>query len=471
MTLDDFLGHKPNEGGSDNVFLRWNKRNPPQVDVWLHTGAPIMSLWQHGWQRIVDRTDKESGQTRQEIWGDKFNCWEPEAVLKRQYFRDKQTGLRKTPPTICPHCLVLEMIRQAVDAGRLSWVAPLFVFEAGQNSQVLHAGGLYNAYKKNDLSQEELAELRAANIYRKEAWKENGMARCSYVFRVVDNDAPQDGIQISTEGTGLGDKVKAAIHARMTARGREEGNPLLSPCAIRWEHHPNAEKIDDRYRAIMMDRIMLTEDIRKLIVDEPPPDVSRLVAPGNPTKLRASMEGHYVGPEGLIDWDAAFSRAEKVFAEQEVEAEEDGEAEDPTSFDYGANVEEPAQGARVPEVREPAKAAVKAQPATASKPQQAEPAGIEVPEGDELVSCDVCGKPMLMSQTTCPSCGKVYEEEEPEPAPPPPPKRSRSAAKKPAPAKAASQAVGQPARVAPPNADQNADWGIGPDEAKDGAPF
>jgi len=485
MTLDEFLNHQPSDRGGGASYFKWIKRNPPVAHVWLHTGARILSLWQHGWPRIVDRTDKESGEKVLDVWGGSWNCWEPEAVLRRQYHRDRETGERRAPPSVCPMCLLIERVRTAIDQGQVSWTDPVFRFDVGSsNDRVLHAGGLYNAFGKNDLTQDEIAQLRDARIYRKEAWKENAMAKCAYVFTIVDNDAPGEGVRVALENSGLGDKVKAAIRDQMTRLGTDAGNPIRSPYCIRWEHHPNEERFDQKYRAIAMDKIPLTAEIKSLICDSPALDTTRVTMPGNVAQLRSVMEQRWCGPDGLVDWDEIFSAAESL------EKTRNGGG-DATSFDYGANVAASAPRAPAPTPQAAKESAVKAGiyigiPKMPDQP----PASSD----DELVACDDCGQPMNANDSACPRCGRVYDEPPAEEPPAPAPVqqlRSRSAAKeasiaqpaavvaakpaaraavaKPAPKRAPTSAPKPAAKVTPPPADANDEWGIAPED--DGLPF
>lgn len=463
MSLDEFLGHSSRGGGGDTNFLRWTKKQPPAVNTWLHTRAPIVALWQHNWPRIVTRKDQQTGQERLEVWGGTWNCWEAEAILKRQYFREKDTGLRKAPPQVCPHCMLEELLRQLVDSRRLSWVAPIFRFDVGdpQTARVLHAGGLYNAYGKKDITQGEIEELNQARIYRTESWKENAMAKCNYVFRLVDNDDPAGGIQVTTETTGLGDKVKGAIRDRMTSMGSEAGNPMRSPYCIRWEHHPNEQQFDQKYRAVPMDRVQLTEQVRQLIVDDSPPDISHLTRPGNVATLRSVMEQRYCGPQGMIDWDAVFGPAEAA-----VQA---AAPEESTSFDYGANANQPAgapnqaQGAAPAQGGYPSGQAQGApqgaasQPGGGGSPMTAAVQGAAAPS-DEIVECDKCHKDMAATDDVCPHCGWNYAE------PAPPQRRTRSqAAEQPQGQQRQAQSA-QPAQQGQGAGQDpgNAGWGIDP---------
>ncbi len=392
MDLNDFLGHKSRDSGGGSNFLKsWKKRQPPRIDTWMHTRAPFIALWQHNIPRIVER--EKDGRTTRQVWGGTFNCHEAEETLRRQYYRDRATGERKHRPTTCPQCLLIESVRDLVRAKELDWLDTIFKFEGDDpaQSQIIHAGGLYNAFSDNNLTNSEKQAMSQAGVSPMHAWKENTYAKCNYVFVVVDEESPEDGVQITTETTLLGDKVKEVIRDAMTATTEEDGNPMKNPYCIRWEHRPKEQAFGDKYKAIKMERIELTDEVRQLI-ESTPPEMDDIVKAGNPTALRTALEDAYVGPRGLIDFDQIFERSEREF-----------------------------------EKREPKKAKAAAPP----PPKKPEPLPAPKEEA-ELVDCDKCGEEMGADESTCPHCGFCYEENEPEPEPPPPPKkrrRSRSEAK------------------------------------------
>lgn len=386
MGLDDFINHSTREFSGGGRFLnRWKQGKPPQVDVWLHTTSSMAALWQHQWPRIVAKEDQDTRVTRNEVWGGTFNCWENEDTLKRQYFRDRETGVRRHPPQICPMCKFIEEVRRLVDGGKLDWVTPLFEFVGDDSAKgrVLHAAGLYNGYKDADPAQ--IKELNKIGIYMSEAWKENSMPRCQYVMRVVDNDHPKEGVQIAIETTLLGDCMKAEIGRAMKSLGTEEGHPLKNPYCLRWEYFPTEKLPQNRYSVTRMARIKLTSEIEELIREKDPPSIESLCKRGNAATLRAEMEHYYVGPKGMFDWDVIFESVEK----------QDGQTEDASDPTPGDSIDR-----RTDESSE-----------------------------SELVVCDNCGEAMLETDDVCPNCGMSYSDEPSEPEPPPPPVRRRSSVK------------------------------------------
>lgn len=367
MNLDEFLGHTSTARGGGKI-LNWKKRNPAQIDTWLHTRSSIIALWRHGWPRIVE-IDRDGEQTR-EVWGGNFNCWESEDVLKRQYKRTDNDD-RLAPPQVCPICLLLEYVRGQVRAGKLSWVEPVFRFEGDdpEAAQVLTAGGLYNAFG-GDLSRQEVADLRRAGIRRDEAWKQSCMAKCSYVFSIVDQTEPEKGVQTAIETTALGDAVKRVIRDQIDALGANEGHPLKHPYAIRWQYKPNEVEFSKKYHALAMPKVVLAPEIRELIFDSPAPDIGAIVGRGNVASLRAVMESH-----ALIDlpFDRLFAAAE---AQEQAPS--------------------PAPAAR-----------------RAKAPAKAEPKEPTYPPGTVIMPCDACGAEMAETDDTCWKCGAKYELDAP----------------------------------------------------------
>lgn len=398
MSLDEFLGHKSSERGGGKI-LNWRKRKPPAITTWLHTKANLVALWRHGWPRMVEI--ERDGVKQVEVWGGNFNCWEHEDVLRKQYKRSD--GARVAPPQVCPICLLAEHLRTEVEAGRMAWTQPVFAFEGDVPDQTttLTAAGIYNGFS-GDLTRDEVADLRRAGIRRDEAWKQNAMAKCSYVFSIADNDAPDAGVQICIETTALGDAVKRVIRDQMDALGETEGHPLRTPYAIKWEYHPDEVEFSRKYRALAMPRAVLTPEIRALIVDAPPPDIQPIIGKGNVAALRTTMETH-----ALIELPF-----DKLFAAAEAQGQAPVEQ---------APRPAPAQRQARPQEAAPEQAPTPA-PRRRAAPRKAEPVMPEYPAGTVLIPCDSCGAKMADTDDACWKCGAKYElDGAPKPAPAPPP--------------------------------------------------
>jgi len=371
---------------------------------------------------------ERDGEKTTEVWGGTFNCWEPEDVLKRQYKRNDD-GSRQAPPTICPHCMLLEYLRGMVRAEKISWTEPVFRFAGGDEgaAQTLTVAGLYNGFS-GDLSRQEVAELRRAGIRRDEAWKENTMAKCSYVFSIVDHLEPEKGVQIAIETTALGDAVKRVIRDQIDALGAAEGHPLKNPYAIRWQYKPKEVEFSKKYHALAMPRLELSPEIRDLIFDAPAPDLTSIVGRGNVASLRAVMEAH-----ALIDlpFDRLFAAAEQQEQAPAPRAHDTGHQTRPAGPKPPARASAPAHDEDAhgaPHV--PANEMTRRPPPDAPAPARRQakppaPAGPVEPvraPGTVTIPCDACNAPMAEDEDTCWKCGAKYELDAPPPAAKPAPK-------------------------------------------------
>lgn len=323
MNMEEFLGHTTSDGGGGNYLENWKKRSNRLIDTFLHPRAKMIAVWQSPWPKMHTRTDKQTGAETIEVWGGNFNGHEKEDVYKNQYFRDpKIMGPRTMEPMECPMAMMIEAVHTAIREGELDWLAELFRFEGTDpaKAKVYHAGGLYNAYGHRSVTDVQKAQIAAAGISLSESWQENMMPKCNYILTIIDADNPDIGPQVTTEKTGLGDKIKALIKTeQVSARCAEDpkglqGLPNINPYCIRWSHDKNAKNFNDIYGAMVMRKIPVDDAIQAAF-DQDPPDVSYLARKGNVSKLRDSMEAAYIGPDGILDFDALFGPAEKKYAE------------------------------------------------------------------------------------------------------------------------------------------------------------
>ncbi len=410
-SVDDFLGHKTSTRGG-SFFGNWKENG--KVDVWMHTKCLPIALWQHGIPRLVVHEKDKDGtpldKPERVFYGGKANCPEDEDFLKGQYKRDDE-GNREDGKEAhhCGVCRFADWVFKEVAAGRLDWTKPLFRFEATDPSKtlVIHTGGFCNMYS-GDLDDAQLASLKKAAISPKKAWNENALAKCSYLFRIVDNAHPEKGVQIATETSLLGDKVKDVLADARESLRDEKGNPFLHPFAIQWEYRETESQINKKYHARRIEKHKLTPIIQKLITG-PAPDVSNVIAPMDQKTMRAFLERACV-LKG-VPWDAIF----------DVKPVEEGadDVPDGDNSDAEAAADDPAHG---------------------NEQDASDGDGAE----EEEVACDACGKAAPISATECPHCGEKFDVEEAEAAPPPPPPKQikkRSEMKK---APPAPQASGKP---------------------------
>src|SRR5208282_1646050 len=157
-------------------------------------------------------------------------------------------------------------------------------------------------FRKDDMTDDEIKQAKAAGIRFDQAWMENAYAKCNYVFSLVDADNVQDGLQIATVPALLGDKVKEVISDRCKSLGRELGDPWQNPYCIQWEYLKHEAEFNKKYKARVMEQVKLTDPIRQLIYGEPP-DISNVVAPFNLETMRAYLERHCLVK---LDWNHVF---------------------------------------------------------------------------------------------------------------------------------------------------------------------
>lgn len=433
--IDGFLNHSGSTGGGGKFLKGWKKDG--RLYAWLHTMQLPIGLWRHNFPQLIVKENKDTRRIERHIWGQSDNCWEPEDVLKEQNFRKKDTKVREKMPTRCPQCRLIEHVWQRVNVTKdLDFTAPILRFEGADNPKenvIIHAAGIYNGFsttavaKFTDAQKEAVAK---AGIFLSEAWKENDKASLSYVFTIVSNDKPGDGVQITVEKSSLGDRVKGVINDRIESAGVEAGNPTITPYCIEFTYDEK-KSMNEMYGARYIERIKITPEIERLIRSEPP-TLDNVLEPFNRATFRAQLEKHLCADLDL-DWifdvevDEEDNDADGAPEERTPEVdsgEDENDAAEPasggsTDFAHGANVPEPKAAAAPPA----------AAPARTNRKPKAPPAPAIPPEelGDP---CEVCKAPMRATDTKCGGCGTEYEAEEDEPEP--------AATPAPAPAKASA---------------------------------
>lgn len=424
MNIDEFLGHSTR--GEKKTFLRKWKEDG-SVLVWLHTMSSMVSIWSHQVPNVVAFEDRETRKKTKQVWGQDVNCWETEDLLKRQNFRDRSTGARELPPEVCPICKLTEWLRDQVETGGLDLATPVMRFEGDDPTKttIIHAGGAYDAFRGDKLDEAQKNSLKKAGVFLKQAWRENMRARLKYLFVVVNDAKPKDGIQIAIESSLLGDKMKLAIRSRIKAHNAGAhpnpslGNPILHPYPFQWEYDEAAVSFGDKYNVVAMDTVPLRPEIDKLIRHTDPPNLDSTLEKANPTLLRARLEQH-----ALIDmpWDDFFSAV-------------------PSSTRERPTTQEVSQ-ARPPQRPVPAQQRAPAPP----------------PEDDNIVACDQCEKPMDARDSVCPHCHFSYEvSAAPPESPKPLPKRSEVGAAQ------ARVTVPPPSKVSP-KAEKAQAWDLPDDD-------
>jgi len=415
MGLDEFLNYKSKVFDSDGEFLRWrDPKKPSQVDVWLHTKASFVQLFRHPFKKLV--TVEDDGERTKKVYSQRIVSIEPLEVLKKQGQRNRD-GSRKHPPTICPMSLLIEEVRAMIAEGDLRLEDPLFEFEADEETVVIHAGGFCGMLRKDKLSDEEKKGLKKAGVKLSEAWRENAVAKSEWIFRVVDNESPGDGVQIAFEKELLGQKLQSLIAHEVESMGRN-GNPLVNPYCIRWKSDPSQTEFQKMYDALILRNEELSEEVRVLIEDEDPPGVSRFLEPPNYLTLRNQMEAQCAAKG--IDWD-------KVFGPVLERCDESGNYEGGDSDESEKKTErKSSRGASSSKKDEAEDEEAKQEPAKKTRRQKA--GGRRKKEEKQapivkLDPCDECGAELTTEhakgigggqiEIVCPKCGAKFTDDAP----------------------------------------------------------
>jgi len=380
-----------------------------------------VSVWRHSFPRVTSWNDKKNGgKIKRAIMGQQYVSHESEDILKAQFFRDRESGLRQKPPKKCPFSFFLQWVQDAIDIGDLSWTRPLFRFEVTNETdegpvtevRLIHAGGIVGMFGKKDMTTDEKIELKNAGIILRVdgkpwegAWAQNATAKQSFVFPIVDDSAPDKGIQITIESKLVQQSVAAVIKAyredlydpktKMTVS--KAWDPFTEPYCIQWKYNPNPKNFNETYVATKVGQVQITDQIKELISGEKP-DLSRDTDPFNPKSLRSVFEAHCV-IDG-IPWDDFFG----AFAEREQPQLNQGRG-------------------RVPEVGR----GIDSAPPTPHNTGVAAPLSPPPPVDEQIcpecgadndcphVACDACDKPVLQTDASCKHCGLVFVAPGPSP--------------------------------------------------------
>jgi hypothetical protein len=370
-------------------------------------------LWQHNIPRIYEREKDGFPENQKEkvIFGWSWNCWEEEIVLKKQRFLDKNTGKRVEMPRICPDCRLIENIRTKYDDTKeLGFCEKLFHWcgDDASKAQTLTVGGILSRYGRDDLTSEEKELMSKNGINPREAWREGAWAKCNYIFVVVEEGQADDGVQIAVETTQVGQVVQEMIAAQRESLGLDEGDPLQNPYAIRWKYNANAD-LSKKYNAIAMPKIVLAEEVRKLIHSDPP-DIAGVRKPGDVAALRTNLETAALEGAKKLDWDWIFGPAEKAAQA----ASDQTPAENLTQAVQSAA--EPRPTTQAPDVSTPVTTHVDAdtkksngEPAKKRRRKKKEAAPPPPPPSPDTEPCEECGEQMASDATKCGNCGAEYD--------------------------------------------------------------
>lgn len=409
MGYDDFLNHS--SGGGGGAFLKSWKEDG-SIDVWPHPLAGVAARWAHSfWE--VQKIKGKGGEEEKELRSNRWICHERESILRKQRYRTDDIGLRpnlgsdnpalrcggivgngerEMPPEVCPMCILSEMLRTQVRAGRLWWLTPLFEFEIEKgDSEVITVGGFCGLFSRprNDYSDEQRAQMRKGGIEQDEVFKENASAKLDYLLRVVAQSDPGAGIVIAQVADSLGRKVQKAFKDRIEST-KGAFKPSRDHLCLRLKYDEKQD-FEKKYDVVALIEEKPSPEVLEAM-EQDLPSLDQMLAPGNVKTLRAQMEKACV-LKGL-PWDQVFGPSEGLEAQRGAE----GPGDEPWDQEKKA-ADQSRSSAQVP-ANAPAPAAPK--PAAPSGPDMT-PYACEVCDKDNAP--DANGDPPI----TCVHCGAEYD--------------------------------------------------------------
>lgn len=386
-------------GGWDKSMRRWKDTSQKEKRtkiVALHTLMRPKLYYQHPFPKVVQYTDKDTKEQVTKIYKLPHVCPESTAYLHDQMFW--KNGVPQVRPAQCAICKTWVAVRELVVAGKLSWVDPVFEFESIDDkgrpfTDQLLAGGLYGAFNKKQLDEEERKEMKRAHVYPSTAWQQSIVAKAQWAFAVVDLSAVSDGVQLVSEAALLGEKIQGIIIARRKSLGVEDGDITVNPCAMEWTHDPTQSEFSKKYDACFMEKEEITDEALAFLRDPyDSAELTKLLTLPDPDVLRDFMEEHCVA-KGL-DFDAIFKDAPRPEEAPKDAPKESAPKASPAPRAASRTKAEPPPAP-------PSEPAPKAEPPKTAGRRQAAPA---VP----MIPCDVCKAPMKETDTECPKCGEKY---------------------------------------------------------------
>ena len=417
-----FAKHKT--GGGGKFLSKWKEKG--SIDVWFHTKEMPVAVYRHSIPQLVVKEDRDTKESVTHVWSKNLVCHEDSDVLEAQYQRDKETGERKRPPERCGICKLIEwcfqqskLFEETRDAKKpqgISAVTPLFHFEGDEPDETttIHVGGICNIFGRDDLSDALKADMKAAKISPKHAWKQNANAKCQYAMFVVDNNHPDNGVQIAVEAGLLGEKVKEVMEAELE---KNDIDIQTQPYCMQWEYFEKEKNFQKKYKATVLRKQRPTGRILELIRGEAVPELpDDLTVPFNQQTIRASLERRCVLPnhETIIPWDELFPSKEQTEAWAKADAAEAARAKKAAEEEAAAekNASKKASKKDEAEEEEEEEEGEEEEESDADSDEEEEDeedADEKSEKEDEEIGCDDCKAPMKLEDTECSKCGAKYD--------------------------------------------------------------
>lgn len=422
MALTTFLNSAQRSGGGQ-WLPKWKDRG--KIVVWLHTKVEPVIVYSHQFTSLEVGQDADTGKARSFVKWWKFVSPDPDPVHRNQNFRDDDDNMR-VPPDRDPFLLLREWLRRAdhigMDDAIFKWVNP----------------------KDNETTIWTRGELSGLIDRGKRKFGHTLDTKIEYIFAVVRNDAPGDGVLLARETQLVGQKVVEVIRQRQGEHGDEGGDPTLNPYAFVWQYNDAEKSPMNKYKVWKGDH-PCSDDIWAAITSDDPPDPSEFARfrDGDLQKMRAVMEAAARSAGATLPFDEIFSddpgvRLALVTGKRKGTRPASGAtngarpaAQRPQTTTGARVAQRPSNGASngaqqaAPAPAGAAQRSTQAQrPTSASAPEPAPPAASATrrrkkepepepepePEAqEEMVPCEDCSTPMLATATKCPKCGAEYD--------------------------------------------------------------
>jgi hypothetical protein len=270
MGISSFVEHTRKNSFGGSFLDKW--KDDGKIVVWLHTLVDPVAVWSHSFCFLDTVEDKESGKQKAILRFPHYVSPDPETVHRNQYFRKDDDDTLRVPPDRDAFLLLREWLRRAehisLEQGVFRWTNP----------------------KNNDVQTWTRGELSGL-VKRGRNFGHSLDTKQQYLFAVVRNDAPKDGVFLARETALLGKRIAEVIKQRQEEHGEDGGDPQKHPYSFVWSYDDKAKSPMDSYKAWKGDH-ELTQDVWDAITSDSPPDLTEFSTPrdGDQDKIRAAME-------------------------------------------------------------------------------------------------------------------------------------------------------------------------------------
>ena len=407
LGLDEFLQFDRN---TKRKFVG-NWKDDGEIIVWLSTRASFAyPRWVHTFPHLDTFKDEKKGEVEYLRFG-RFVSPDSHEINKSQFFRGDGDRL-ELPPVKDPFLLLREWLRSD-DCG------------FGLDDVIFRFVNPKRGEKDIEWSRAAISGLEKRAKWN---WNHSLDSKLEYMFVVVVDDKPEDGLQIISGSKLLGDSLRKEIEAQRDSEGHDKGNPLINPYAFKFKYDKNARSAMDSYTAKRYNRAECTDEILALIQDYDFPSPEQDMAPrkGDKEKIRAAMYeaaenagvdlpwdeffvdawddggGGSSGGDDSSSGDARRSNANRGGGRTRQASQSSGGRTRQASQSSGGRTRQDERGeSAASRAGKPGRRRLKQQP-----PQQ--------PPAEPTEPCELCDEPLPLSATKCHKCGALYESEETE---------------------------------------------------------